>query len=414
MGIAQIGILTVFDIVIMIILTKKLLNVERLDRLKVILITISLVIVSMMARYFLYSYSLILGIPAYVIAIYFLYKRSLRDTICSCFFSYIAMMVLEFLGISIVKYGVGTVGFDFKTGIISQSLGLVLATLLYLTIPLNIIIEHIKRKKIHSYILANTALVLMSFALYWNLNIQGFLKDIIILSTLSLGIVFLNFILLRREIRSELERQKLNEYDNYFSIINELIEDIRSKQHEFDNHIQAIRMIRFTNKNYESLTNEMDSYMGEIEESNDLGDLIKLNNKILAGFLYKNKKMAKTLGIEFEIIVEDYNFRTALKNYELIELTGNLVKNAFETGISDNHILFSLKENAIEVKNKHSYIDDSHIEKIFEVGYSTKAKSGRGYGMKNIVQILDRYSGEIEVYNEMLFDENYFVVKLLF
>ncbi len=195
--------------------------------------------------------------------------------------------------------------------------------------------------------------------------------------------------------------------------------EIRKKQHEFDNHIQALNMIFVTNTDYKSIANTVKKYIGDIAEDNKgITQLIKLDNKILSGFLYSKTIKAKNSGINFEINIKDYGFNTNLKDYELIEVLGNLIDNAFETGVENNCVKLEIKAeknmSVVEVKNKHSYLDNNTIIKMFTPGYSTKATKNHGYGLTNVKKIIDNNNGKINIYNETIDGENYIVFKVSF
>src|SRR5699024_6905745 len=153
--------------------------------------------------------------------------------------------------------------------------------------------------------------------------------------------------------------------------------ELRGKQHEFDNHIQALRMLAITSTDFESIVNSMREYIDDLEEDDELRDLVKLENKVLAGLLYSKIKKAKELDIDFEIIIKNYGFKVELKDYELVEVIGNLINNAFETGVEKNHVVLELKKESdmdvIEVRNKHPYLNMKKIKKTLKEGASTKS-----------------------------------------
>ena len=113
-------------------------------------------------------------------------------------------------------------------------------------------------------------------------------------------------------------------------------------------------MIMFTNIDYEDRIGAMENYMNDIKGSSNLGDLIKLDNKVLAGFLYSKIKNAEELNIQFHILIKDYGFKLNLKDYRNNRDNRKFNKsNAFETGIEHNVVILKLKEkdmNVIEVK----------------------------------------------------------------
>lgn len=278
--------------------------------------------------------------------------------------------------------------------------------------------KKVENSKVFKGLILNLFVLVISILLYWYIDIEGILKNIIVMATFSFGVIYVNFIILKDSLKSEYEKKQLQIYEDYIPIIDELINEIRVKQHEFDNHIQALNMIAVTSTGYEDIVNFGGNYIKEIEVNRDLEDLIKLDNKILVGFLYSKVKKAKELGIDFWIDIRDYGFKLKLKDYELVEIIGNLINNAFETGIENNIVILKLKKekdiNVIEIKNKHPYLKAENINKIFNKEYSTKSSSKRGYGLYNIKEIIKKYNGNIEVFNEKIEGENYLVFRVLF
>ena len=172
-----------------------------------------------------------------------------------------------------------------------------------------------------------------------------------------------------------------------------------------------------TNDDKESIV-AVRKYMEELESNNQLNKLAKLNNKVLAGFLYSKINEAKKQGIDFQVRIEDYGFQLELQDYELVEMIGNLINNAFESNINNNYVIlkFEIEEdtNVIEVGNRHPYLNLEQINKMFKAGYSTKSRTGRGYGLFNVKQTVKKYQGNIQVLNQLENEENYLVFRISF
>jgi hypothetical protein len=56
-------------------------------------------------------------------------------------------------------------------------------------------------------------------------------------------IVFINFVIVRNGFKNQLKEQELKIYKTYLPVIEQLMNDIRARQHELDNHLQALRMM---------------------------------------------------------------------------------------------------------------------------------------------------------------------------
>ena len=357
-------------------------------------------------------YNVIIGSILVMTLMFLFYKRNMKDTIYIYILSTIILLLIQFTIITILAI------LNVNMDLIAQFTMISIALIIRKVLPINLLYNYIYIKnKIIKYLILNIFAILFSILLYRYMDMEGVLKDIIVVATLSMAIIYINFFLMNNGIKNQIEDQKLLTLEKYLPIIDELMGEIRSKQHEFDNHIQALNMITVTSEDYETIITSMKKYMKDIDSFQDTTNLIKLDNKILAGFLYSKLKKSQDMNIKFFIDIKDLGFKTNLKDYELIEVIGNLIDNAFETGVIDNIVFIELKGekdmSVIEVRNKHSYLDNDTINKIMRVGYSTKLKDGRGYGLPNMKKIIILHTGRIEVSNESIKDENFLVFRVL-
>lgn len=418
MGLVGLFIMAIFDFISFIIISRKIIGVAREDSRKIILfIIVNSMLMALSREYLPSKYSIIVSLTLTMFIIFMIYRKEIRETIYISIICIIIATLTQFLVLIMLQLSGKSIEINFVNGIIAQTIGLSIIILLSKYVNLNYLYTYILiDNKVFKYIILNAFVILVAIVLYWNIDIDGILKNIVSFAIVSLGIVYVNFVLIKNGLKNEYEQQQLQIYEKYIPVINELIGELQIKQHEFDNHIQALSMIMMTSTDYESITRNMKTYINDIEEDG-LGYLIKLDNKVLVGFLYSSIKKAKEIGIQFEVLIEEYIFKTKLKNYELIEIVGNLINNAFETGVSNNVVIFKLNKekdmNAIEIKNKHSYLKDEMIKKMFNKGFSTKSIDGRGYGLYNVKEIVKKYGGKIEILNETFNKENYVVIKVL-
>jgi len=91
-----------------------------------------------------------------------------------------------------------------------------------------------------------------------------------------------NYAALRRQ------EQELKIYKLYIKPMEELTKDIRARQHEFDNHMNAILNMHVTIDNYNELVKAQSAYCKQIygDKSRCNPALLRISDKILAGFLY--------------------------------------------------------------------------------------------------------------------------------
>lgn len=364
------------------------------------------------------KYIYIWGFIASILFIYLIYRKNLKETVYIYIISTVILLIVQYLVLAILLvFNVDKV-FDFKSGLLAQILILPILILLNKYIPLNLLLNFISKKnKVFTCLILNMLVVLMSILVYKYIFMEGLLRDILIIAILSIGLLFVNLVIIKNGLVNEYEEQMLSTYKKYLPIIDELVKELKSKQHEFDNHMQALNMITITSTDYESLVHLMKRYIEDLNLSDGLEKLVKLDNKILAGFLYEKTIKSKENNIDFQIEIYDYDFKSNLKDYQLIEVIGNLIDNSFETDIDNNKVKLILKRegnmSAIEVKNVHSYIDVNTLSKFFTLGYSTKFNNEHGYGLSNIKKIINNTNGSISVQNETMDGVNYIVFRIL-
>lgn len=420
MRLIELSILGAFDVIFYIMISGKISNQYKNNKKLYIM---PIILVSILTGIFgvspLRKYNVLISSTLLLILTFILYKKKFKEIFYTYILTTIIIFSIQYLVLFILKVIGMDISYSFKIGFIAQSIGLIIIIAVTKYVPIDILISYIhKKNRVFNYLILNSFVVLVSIALYWYIDIDGILGNIISIAVLTIGIIYINFVLMKNGLKNELEEQQLKAYETYLPIIDELINELRIKQHEYDNHIQVLNMIAITSVDHETLSRPIEDYINILNVSNNLGDLIKINNKVLVGFLYSKIKIAKRQDIDFQIIIKNYEFELQLQDYELIEVIGNLINNAFETGVEDNSVIVKLSQekymSVIEVRNKHSYIKRESIDKIFNMGFSTKSSTGRGYGLYNVAKIVKKYNGEIEVFNEIYCEENYLVFKILF
>lgn len=419
MTFVELSILAVFDAIFYIMISSKIANQYKENKKSYIIPIILLsVLYGVLGKSIFQEYNAPISVIILILFTILFYRREIQEAIYICVLSMSIIILIQYLALFILNIIKIDIEYNFTVGLIAQILALLMILGVKKYIPIDTLFIYVnKNNKVFKYLIWNIFILLVSIMFYWYIDIDNILRNIISIAVLSIGIIFINFVLMKNGLKNELEEQQLKTYKTYLPIIEELINELRVKQHEYDNHIQALSMIAATSLDYEMVAKPIKNYINNLGISNGLGDLIKLDNKILGGFLYSEIKIAKKLEIKLEIIIEDYGFKLNLQDYELVEVIGSLVNNAFETGVDNNSVVIKLSQvkgmNVIEVRNKYPYFKRESIDKIFNMGFSTKSHVGRGYGLYNVEKIIKKYAGEIQVFNEEYGGENYIVFKIL-
>lgn len=224
-----------------------------------------------------------------------------------------------------------------------------------------------------------------------------------------------NYILMQQK------EKELMMYQMYIQPLEELVKEIRAKQHEFDNHINAILNMHLTVDNYEELVERQSAYITEAVKENDGRQylpLLRISDKILAGFLYSKIVRAPEY-VRTELNVKNLEIISGISEHHLIEIVGTLVDNAYEACTEElNRVIMVLDSEddklVFEVKNRMRNVKLEDIGHFFEKGYSTKDGEGkRGLGLYRAKLLTERYQGEITVSTDFIDERNYICFKVI-
>lgn len=251
-------------------------------------------------------------------------------------------------------------------------------------------------------VLALLVSVYLVVDLAWSktLDVKVMLLFGIFLAVLAFGFIdwFHNDVYYRRQ------EEELKMYQLYIKPLEELTKDIRAKQHEFDNHMNAILNMHVAIDNYEELVKAQSAYIKEMYDVKVRSNpaLLRISDKILAGFLY-SKIISAPSYINIDVQVLSQQIITSVSEHSLVEIIGVLVDNAFEACTEELHdvdILLDAKKDKLifAVKNKVKGLTMGEVAQFFEKGHTTKRnKEGHGLGLYQAKLLAQRYDGTITV-----------------
>lgn len=214
-------------------------------------------------------------------------------------------------------------------------------------------------------------------------------------------------------IRSQEKELKL--YQLYIQPLEELVKEIRARQHEFDNHINAILNMHLTVRDYEELVEQQSKYIYEIRQDSASRylPLLRISDKVLAGFLY-SKIVSAPESVETDVEIRNWEVISQVSEHILIEIIGVLTDNAYEAcaekGGKVKILLDSSDDKLVfEIFNQYRKLSFEEIGHFFESGYSTKeaASRKRGIGLARVKSLIEKAGGEITVGQEETEQENY-------
>lgn len=211
-----------------------------------------------------------------------------------------------------------------------------------------------------------------------------------------------------KEIETELKMHMLyaNSFDN-------LIDNIRSRQHEFDNHINTIYSQHYIYHTYEELVEAQKKYSQLVTGENQFNKLLVSGNPVIIGFLYGKFIEIDKLGIDISYHISVGELKVKIPIYKLVEIIGNLISNAVEALVCEkkyNKLYVFLEEDdgklSIEVRNESDYISFADIDLFFTKGYSKKGKN-RGLGLFHVKSICNEYNLNLLCQNKEIDEANW-------
>lgn len=315
----------------------------------------------------------------------------------------ILIIIVQLIVVLSMNIFLGSIEYSFTNGLIAQFIGLVIVLIVTRFVPLSHIDILIEDKNTSFRIIIS-----LIFILYYSLTILWLLvnnyTEMIFFGVMVVLIFAMTImtIILREGYLSSVYQEKLSLQETYFPIIDDMIQEIRNRQHDYHNQVQTIlAMKRDTSQSDEAIN---DYAINIIDHSNST-ILTRLENRIIAAFLYSKINEAYQKGIDVTVDIIRFSNNSTYETYQLIEMYGILLDNAIEA-IKDkpdfNEIEVKLdykdKMNVFEVRNDYEYISISEINNFFKNGYTMKQGKKRGIGLYKIKKMVKKNDGFISFF----------------
>lgn len=229
----------------------------------------------------------------------------------------------------------------------------------------------------------------------------------ILLYGLCLYLIILlgNGVYREQKIKYELHTKQLELDMNqkYGQAYDELLSELRRKQHDYKNQISALYSMHITAGSMEELVSMQRQYSEELGSMDDFDYILNSKgNPILIGYVYNKCAQASREGVKIKSRLNMSADYKGVPITKVIEMLGILLDNAREyclnNDMKDKFLKLVVEDMCgklnIEVCNPSEYMSYSSLEKIFDEGYSTKGK-GRGMGLYSLKRIVEQYSGKL-------------------
>lgn len=229
-------------------------------------------------------------------------------------------------------------------------------------------------------------------------------KNIIGLPVLIIIISIILFQWQKEKFQNKRKEQELLAYERYNIVYKDLIKQVRRRQHDFNNHINAVFSMNTVATDLKELVNWQNEYCMNILAENNTNKLLRDDvSSILAGFIYSKIEQAESKGIQVKYEIDVDGVEEHISFVDFVEIFGNLFDNAVEE-VSDKAIKmidFSVTQDEhlliIRIANPCDKDKSEKLQQMFLEGFSSKGE-GRGLGLANVNRIVDEYEGRTQVF----------------
>lgn len=402
----EIGILSIFDMAMMLMViygifkpynTKKLVNI-----LLIVTGTISMSIVNFIFINSIFSNIVSTGVM--FVILYFYFRRNLQFRfiliVSALCLIHLTLVVTQIISVIIITLIVKGIEFNFHNGLIAQSIALLLNWILYKWGVFSRLNVYFQKKSIpFMIVIINLFVIYYAITMLWFLGTENIVQEIIGIMVIIVITMFVNVVFLRESILNKAYCEKLEVFEIYLPIIDNLIDELKAKQHDFDNHIQTMIALRKNISN--ELEVQINKYIEDSYQNIAYRDLIKLENKIVLALFYSKYLDAKSKGVNLKFFITNLTINSEYTNYEIVEMYGIILDNAIEATVksykSEIKVLVDNKgsKNSLKVINPSKYIQNDELRNFFEKGYTTKNEKNHGIGLSKLRKLIDAKNGTI-------------------
>lgn len=201
-------------------------------------------------------------------------------------------------------------------------------------------------------------------------------------------------------------RSEANQLGEELTGVKSLVSSLRAQNHEHMNKMHSIAGLIQLDRTEEALELMIDETSQEETIVQFLRDNIK--HYAISGLLLGKRARGKELGVNVTIDKESY-LTEVVAGYmsgDIVSIVGNLLDNSMEASqhekVREVNCLLQGSEEFLFIRIQDTGIGMSAEEqkRIFERGYSSKAKEGRGIGLALVKEIVEANHGTIKIHSE--------------
>lgn len=337
-----------------------------------------------------------------IMTIKIIYKRDLKDVI----FQFLLVLLIEMSLQSIISLIIIKFVYNYTLIPMITELMTLVCIVIFSKINSN---RKISFEKINSgillYFILTCSLYAIAFKIIWNYDNTIILNNLFITSVILSVLVISQILAYLYVVKITKEKEALKVSSEYNEVIDEIVQEIKQRQHDFVNYKNTIKgIIEVVDE--KDVKVAINNYIkAEDMYDNRINELIYIDNVVIRSIIYRNICRAKENNVNFEYKIENNVLDNIFSYHEISNLLNNLINNSFDEVLKDEcdkkniEVKIVNKDNTsyLIIKNQIANTNDINLNEMFTRGYSTKSTGTRGYGLYNIQQIVNLHKGYIKM-----------------
>ena len=277
----------------------------------------------------------------------------------------------------------------------------------------------VKKDFLFRSILINIFIALFLIIALSKVNSQISVTYYPIILSFVLVTILSNIAILKSKQKLIIQEELIHQYNEYLPVIDELLSQVRSRQHQYQNNLNALNSLALTCDDIDTLKSELTSNITKMSYDNTPAFLLNFNLKLMAGFIYVEHSKALEKSIHMSYDISNYVITTGVPEYIIVELLGILFDNAIENTPENSNIYIHINsinnQLLFSISNPGPVLSNDTYNNFFKRGYTTKTldKSNHGFGLYNLKKTADEHNGKIILENEMIEDVTYLKFSLI-
>lgn len=202
------------------------------------------------------------------------------------------------------------------------------------------------------------------------------------------------------------DKTEINEMLNTLSEVRKYSEDLRAQTHEYTNKLYVLSGLLQLGHYKEAIDLIQLESKATIHANRILMEQIK--DRTIQAILLGKMGKASEKKVEFKVDGNSYisELPKHIDMAKMISILGNLLDNALEAVEKKEKKEVTFfgtdigTDIVFEIADSGDGVPDKNVQKLFELGYSSKNDVERGYGLAIVKDTVEELGGQIEVHNQ--------------